>query len=170
MPLRSFLKRRFLRSDIMLSKTVTLTNDQILTLPTTPVELVPAPGIGKLIRFLGATLIIDARAGAYTVDTNASFNVFYEGFGSFLNTLQQATVLGFTTNRRVVNLFPGYLRYFAGGDLDSIPIAKGDGDDVPSCENKALMLGDAWWGVSNYTGGNVNNSMIVNVFYTIINV
>lgn len=48
------------------SREVSLTSAQILALATTPVELVPAPGAGKVLQFLGALLILDYGTIAYT--------------------------------------------------------------------------------------------------------
>lgn len=48
--------------------TVSLTNAEIKALNTAPKELVAAPGAGKLIEFLGATLFHDYGANALTGD------------------------------------------------------------------------------------------------------
>lgn len=45
---------------------VTLTNDQVKALPTTPVEIVPAPGAGKLLVYVSGVLDANFTAGGYT--------------------------------------------------------------------------------------------------------
>ena len=49
----------------VVSKVVTLTNAQVLTLATTPVTLVAAPGIGKYVDVIAVSLVFD-YTGAYS--------------------------------------------------------------------------------------------------------
>ena len=50
----------------MQTSSVTIATGDVLTLATTPVELVAAPGAGQYIEFLGASLILDYNSVPYT--------------------------------------------------------------------------------------------------------
>ena len=56
---------------------VTLTPAQIRTLRATPRELVPAPGAGKVIQFLGAQLHLAYATAGYTEDSD-NLRIKYE--------------------------------------------------------------------------------------------
>ena len=64
----------------ILLATVVVPHAQILTLPTTPLTVLAAPGAGLTIVPLHARVVVDTRAGAYTnIDAGAT-----SGTGSFL--------------------------------------------------------------------------------------
>ena len=50
----------------VLTKFVKITSAEILALYTTPKELVPAPGAGKVLEFVGAIFFLDFNSAAYT--------------------------------------------------------------------------------------------------------
>lgn len=72
---------------------VTLTSAEILALFTTPKTLVPAPGPGKIVEFLGMTLILDATATAYAgVDAGEDICVKYtNAAGAIVSTTLAST-------------------------------------------------------------------------------
>jgi hypothetical protein len=55
-----------LAEDTIQTASVTIATGDVLTLATTPVELVAAPGADKYIQFLGAQLVLDYNSAAYT--------------------------------------------------------------------------------------------------------
>ena len=64
-----------------LKTSVTLTNAQILTLSSTPVELLPPPGVGAFYNIVKATLINECTGTAY-----ASGGVIEIGYGTAVTT------------------------------------------------------------------------------------
>jgi hypothetical protein len=67
---------------------VAITSAQILTMRATPVALVPAPGAGKVLQFLGATVIYD-YATAYT--ESAANLVIENNTGTDMSEILEAT-------------------------------------------------------------------------------
>src|SRR5689334_20436757 len=60
----------------------------IKALPTTYPELVPAPGVGKGIVFLGAAMAFDFSGGSYTnTDGSTAFFVSNDGYHDYISSL-----------------------------------------------------------------------------------
>lgn len=82
---------------------VALTAAQILTLRATPVVLVPAPGAGKVLEFLGAILIYQYVA-AYT---ESSANLVIENAtGTDISEILEATGLMDATSNQIRHMVP----------------------------------------------------------------
>lgn len=62
-------------------KTVTLTNAQVKALRATPITLVPAPGAGKVLRLVEATLVFH-RVAAYTESADNLGIKYVDGSGT----------------------------------------------------------------------------------------
>jgi hypothetical protein len=145
------------------TKKVILTDAQIKALPTTGIELVAAPGAGKLIVLLHAHATIDTTAGGYTVDSNCRWQLF----------LGTKEITGLAQPELTLSTTPG-LGILSFPDLAAVGVA-GDGGyfvtspkDVASMINQPLRIKDDYNGVADYTGGNPANTVTVVVYFAII--
>lgn len=147
--------------------TVTLTNAQIKALPTTPVEIVPAPGAGKAIQLLLARTVIHIAAlGGYT-----NFNTFAVQLFKGTDPLIDVSV-------------PGTVGFFQGSD-ETIgtyvftPAITTDGSDIHAAtyqangsvernDNQPLMFVIDNSVDGNLTAGNAANTLKITVYYIII--
>lgn len=126
---------------------VSLSSSDILALRATPKTLVAAPGSGKILQFLGATLLLDATATAY-IESSANLGIKYTD-GSGVQVCETVEATGFidqTTDTAT----------FARPKLDPIVAKTG-------CENKALVLHNL--GAGEYTTG--TGTMRVKIEYLI---
>lgn len=143
--------------------TVTLTDAQIKSLPTTTIEIVPAPGAGKGLLLLRGRIETNTNAGGYVSASNqcafALINADWDQLSNF------ALMRGGMSNEMV----------FSKGLTPALTVASGDyagsleETNYPAKENQAISITD-YSGGSNYTGGNASNTMKVTVFYLIIDV
>src|SRR5678815_2143763 len=72
--------------------TVILTHAQILTLPTTPVLVVPAPGAGKMIQPLSVNMVM--RKTVVYDDVDADSDIWLQYVGGALATTGPGTTNG----------------------------------------------------------------------------
>lgn len=136
------------------SATVTLTDAQIKALPTTAIELVAAPGAGKMLIPMLVIGVLDNVAGGYG-NFHSPNCLIYVATGSagisdsFL--ANEDTVWGTPEGVQVLqfNLLAG-----------SFAVA-----DVPQLENQPVKLTALNFGAGNLTGGNAANSLQVSVYY-----
>lgn len=128
---------------------VSLTNTNMLALRATPVELVAAPGAGKISVFLRAELMFDYTA-AYTETTDNMAIRYTDGSGVVVSGTIEAT--GFVD---------------ATADTATGAIAVIDGIVAKTgADNKALVIHNT--GDGEYGGGNAANVIRVRTFYMVV--
>lgn len=131
---------------------VILTNAEVLALRAAPKTLVAAPGAGKTLEFLGASLFFDETA-VYTAGAGDDMAVKYNnGAGVAVSDTIEAT--GFLTAAADT-------KTSARPKLDPIVSKAGS-------ENQALVLHNV--GGAEFGGGNAANRLIVDVLYRVVNV
>lgn len=153
-------------SSAVLHATLTLTNAQILTLPTAAVEIVATPGSGNIVvPYLIA--VSKTLAGAYTnVDSGANLAVAYGG-----------TVSGGLTCLLVANSDSAIFTSASANKHWLAPIganfsgfqqlAPPDNGDP---RNTNLMVTATNASAGNFTGGNAANTMEIQVYYVVATV
>lgn len=134
---------------------VTLTHSDIVSLPTMPVAIAGAPGVGKAIVVLEAVLRVDVSQGEYTnVDDLAGLKVYSAAGGEQTLPL---TRLILTTPWR------WFGRVGSAGDrLD------GTFDDLDLFENSGLVLGVTNQHTGNFSGGHPDNTLTITVYYLLV--
>jgi len=160
--------------------TVTLTDGQIKALPSTPVEIVAAPGVGQFLVPLGAWLIIDATAGAYTnfnapSGTNpyaSSVYLAWDALNFFNDALGPAQATGLLSHaeRRVTYLSPvsGNMQEVGGDLADSSGLVYGDPAIAAlGYDNASLSVVGQNNALGDFTGGNPANTLKVSLFYAV---
>lgn len=147
-------------------KRIVLDNDEIKTLPSAAVELVAAPGVGKIIFPLFSFLKTDFSAGTYNDKTDSSLvmqinNAYYS---SPLYNWEAA--LGMIAKTGLV--ISGCQFSIPGGSFGSAILSSLTTGDLQLLENQPLKLEDSYNGIPNYTGGNAANTLKVTVYYIIV--
>lgn len=143
--------------------TITLNNAQIKALPSTPVEILPAPGEGKVILPIGMVFVLDCSAGAYDNVANASPQLFSGASSQALSTAKPslAWAPGAVSVRAIVS---GGEFYVLSGAFDGS--VSGDGGlEI----NAALTLKDLWNG-SDYTEGHDDNTLKIFLLFIVVDV
>lgn len=145
------------------SETKVLGDADILTLPSKPVEVVPAPGAGKAIRWLSAHLKFDTSDGAYVFDQGATWQLLV---GSQEDSGLVSPLLGVGEEEgEHLFLVPPFYGIGAGGFGGYLTTSE---KFLAGYVDQPLMIADVYNGVSDYTGGGAANTLAVTVIYTIV--
>lgn len=148
---------------------VTLTNAQVLALPSTPIQLIAAPGAGKALVSPASGhgfgfIVCDTTAAAYTnvnddthclIRLSLGENSVVSQFAYGNSLLTFGAIAGMALNPAGVLRSPG---------TTSAPLIQSPVDDVANVENQALML-DLANVLGDLTGGNAANSLKITVGY-----
>ena len=145
------------------SAVLTLTNAQLIALPTVPVAVLVAPPAGSVIQVVRATVIVDATAGAYTnVDATAGL---YLGYGGATNKATNAGACtgSIDTAQKSVFLLAGGLISTA---IDTTPGALVGVSTHYDAVAVDIVINNAAAG--NLTGGNAANTARITVDFLVV--
>jgi len=155
----------------MLSKTVTLTDDDIKALPTTPFIVVPAPGVGKTLMFFGAFKLLGP------VPITAYENIDPDGYAGIGFGVDNTYLSAIVANDSGASLTE--LNSFLGASAHALmPLdrqfapwhnAKTNYGNAADYENQPMIFW-CYSGLGDFTGGDPGNSMTITTFYAVVDV
>lgn len=141
--------------------TVTLTNAQIKTLPSLPMEVVAAPGANRMLLPVYGAVVLNAVAGAYADTDGGAVLLKYVGghsngstYGTIPFNQADITVCGLGSESNIKNYGGGDWTFWGPEDLQSVLV------------NKALAI--ACENGTDFTGGHADNSLTVTVAYMVL--
>src|SRR5690606_2112334 len=91
---------------ISIIETITIPSADVLTMATSPVELIPAPGPGKYIEFISAQLILDYNSIAYTESGDNMAIRYTDGSGVIVSQDIESTGFIDQTADTITNALP----------------------------------------------------------------
>lgn len=157
-------------NSILRSSTITLTDAQIKALPSTPISILAAPGVGFRNRILGLSLIADIITPYTNIDpvyADAQFSG-----GTFLNgpiddpatvpPLAQFTALFGTAGKRIYDLISPYAETHGTG-IAYVQSLCEDDSYINNTPTTIFMTN----GAGDLTGGNAGNTLKITIYYCI---
>lgn len=141
---------------------VTLSDSDILSLPTTAFPIIPAPGAGKFIRIINALFKVDTTGGAYTnvgAGQNCLINLEYN---NAFDASNYSLGNGVVDNGAVSVSLVEPVTYVNG------TINENARTSPAVLENQPIVL-TGFNSLGNFTGGNAANTFKVVVNYSIEN-
>lgn len=160
---------------LLLSNTVTLNNSQILTLPTTPFVIVPAPGAGKANLIINALVISNLTIPYTNIDTDGNYIGIDYGNDIFEPTSLVVNDVG-SGSSDLSALLDGTGAIFQLYPIHpptplltwtNRPVALGAIDNITNIVNAPLYL-FCYNGSGDFTGGNIANTLKVTIFYVVV--
>lgn len=165
--IKNFLRYSRESSDSVLTRTVTLTDAQIKTLPTR-VAIIPAPGAGKVLLPLSTALYFDWTANYTNIAGTAKLRLEYDSQTDASCRLDQATWSAVTgllsSSEDTVAFLPALVEGEAGGSNT------GPWNLAADLVNQGLVIYLFNAGAGALTGGNAANTLKVTVLYTVVSV
>jgi hypothetical protein len=148
------------------AKKIIITDAQLKALPTSPFELIPAPGVGKYV-LLHSLSYRSVIVGKYLSSTGTDL----DGNSDIVTTYGANLI-----NLSEVLLAPSYLGAGAEGSDNVYFVQRGymttasssSAFSASAIENKSVCFSSDSQDGFNYTGGNVANKFEVTVCYTIV--
>lgn len=154
-------------------QSVTLTDAQIKALPTTAIELVPAPGADQFIAPIAAWFFVDWTADYTNLGSTARIGVGYAGtFTSVLAEFDGTGVADLLADGASHVAYQSMASRVATVAVPSTTKGQGQFLDEPGAVNAALELyaGNTGTATGDFTGGHANNRIIVVVWYGVMDV
>lgn len=147
--------------------TVELTDAQVKALPTTGIEIIPAPGAGKQVIVVGGGYFSKLTSGYTNISANST--IFLDTNGQHNSTVigddAADSVTGVTTFLASGEHFVPIGANHAIGTAFGITLGKA----ATTQANKAVNIKASNSG-GNFTGGNAANKVAITVYYDIVDV
>lgn len=152
--------------DVMLSVTVTLTNAQIKALPTTPVQILAAPGASKIIFPMAAWLRANWAADYTNIDAGAIVKLLINT--EILTTLNNTVISGVT--QLLAGGGPDGSNVFLIGrqHINATNMFGTSGIYDSDAANKPLTIEVTNGALGAFTGGHASNTLKITVYYVVV--
>lgn len=144
----------------LLQATATLTDAQIKALPTTPFQIIAAPGMGKMVNVISCIAHIDTLAAEYTNVEETAYMLL--GTGNLVEDLSTYTLPGFFQYAAKTTAVIGGVSYLKSGST----IIISEFGYTSNFENSSCVL--ILQNSVDLTGGDSANTLKITVNYLIV--
>ncbi len=146
-----------------------LTDAQIKALPTTAIEIVPAPSVGKALVFHSGLYILNLAQIYTNLDAAAYASLRHIAAGPLLTNPAPLGDSNFLDTG--VGIFVGWMTTKVSTNyvpISTFPVIEAVGYASANVENKPFLLVGDNNGGGDFTGGDATNTLTVSVFYVIV--